>query len=115
MQKARGEECTVHQPGTPGISTSKLHSIAASRVHLSSRSLSQQIQYGFEERGARIALMIDKLFEQPSGFVGLVDCGQDKVRVEMKLGRSEAYGLHYDQPERFESVIKSFLRSVAAL
>jgi N-formylmaleamate deformylase len=29
--------------------------------------------------------------------------------------RDAGHGLHYDQPERFESVIKSFLRSVAAL
>jgi hypothetical protein len=45
-----------------------------------------------KERGERIALIIDKLLEQPAGFVGLVDCGQDKVRVEKKLGRSEAHG-----------------------
>ena len=45
-----------------------------------------------KERGERMALIIDKLLEQPSGFIGLVDCGQDKVRVEKKLGRSEAHG-----------------------
>ncbi len=44
------------------------------------------------ERGERMALIIDKLLEQPAGCIGLVDCGHDKVRVEKKPGRSDAAG-----------------------
>lgn len=40
-----------------------------------------------KERGARITLMIDELLQQPAGFIGVVDCGADRVRVEKKLGR----------------------------
>jgi len=45
-----------------------------------------------KERGERIALMIDKLLEQPPGFLGLVDCGEDRVRVEKKPGRPHGSG-----------------------
>jgi len=44
------------------------------------------------ERRERMALIIDKLLEQPAGFIGLVDCGHDKVRVEKKPGGSDAAG-----------------------
>jgi hypothetical protein len=44
------------------------------------------------ERGDRMALIIDKLLEQPAGFTGFLDCGQDKIRVEKKPGRSDAPG-----------------------
>ena len=45
-----------------------------------------------KERGARIALLIERLLEQPAGFTGLVDCGEDSVRVEKKLSLSAAQG-----------------------
>ena len=45
-----------------------------------------------KERGERMALILNKLLEQPAGFIGLVDCGQDKVLVEKKPGRSDAPG-----------------------
>ena len=41
-----------------------------------------------KERGELIALMIDKLLEQPAGFIGVVVCGEDRVKVDKKLGRS---------------------------
>ena len=41
-----------------------------------------------KERGARIAHVLDKLLEQPAGFIGLIECGEDKVRVANKLGRN---------------------------
>jgi hypothetical protein len=39
------------------------------------------------ERDERVSLIIDKLLEQPAGFIGLLDAGRDKVRVERKVGR----------------------------
>jgi hypothetical protein len=92
MQKARGEECTGHRPGTPGIGTSKLHSIAASRVHLSSRSLSQQIQYGFGrtpeycrdgrilEQAAHQTLSLDLLVLWGVGSFNSLDKANDTIR-----------------------------------
>jgi hypothetical protein len=40
-------------------------------------------------RRERITQMIDRLLEQPAGFLGVLDCGQDKIRVEAKPGRAE--------------------------
>ncbi len=36
-------------------------------------------------------------------------------RLRFEQIREAGHGLHYDQPERFEAVVKSFLRSVATL
>jgi hypothetical protein len=41
-----------------------------------------------KERGTRIALIVDKLLEQPAGFVGLVTCDKDRIKVEKKLNSS---------------------------
>lgn len=45
-----------------------------------------------KQRGGRIALIIDQLLEQPAGFTGSVDCSEDRVSVEKKLGRNAAFG-----------------------
>ncbi len=43
------------------------------------------------QRRERITRMIDRLLEQPAGFLGVLDCGQDKIKVEAKLGRPETH------------------------
>ncbi len=45
-----------------------------------------------QERPERLGSMLARLLEQPAGFVGTVDCGDDRIRVEKKPGRSDAPG-----------------------
>jgi hypothetical protein len=44
------------------------------------------------ERPARMAAMLERLLEQPAGFIGALDCGEDQIKVEKKPGRSDAPG-----------------------
>lgn len=44
------------------------------------------------ERPARMAAMLQRLLEQPAGFIGTLKCGEDRIKVEKKPGRSDAPG-----------------------
>jgi hypothetical protein len=43
------------------------------------------------ERPARMAAMLERLLGQPAGFIGTLDCGEDRIKVEKKPGRSDAH------------------------
>jgi hypothetical protein len=44
------------------------------------------------ERPARMAAMLERLLEQPAGFIGTLECGEDRIKMEKKPGRSDAPG-----------------------